>query len=59
MDNKRISIDTDALKVVLDTLLSNKYYGAGECTEIAKGKYEYSKGFRVNYRKLKRLIKSK
>lgn len=58
MNNKNIRIDTEAFKVIIDALLSNKFYGAGECTERAKGKYEYSKGLKVNFRKIKRQLKT-
>tara|TARA_R110000765_G_scaffold92093_1_gene174259 strand:+ start:118 stop:285 length:168 start_codon:yes stop_codon:yes gene_type:complete len=54
-----INMKIKAFKLVIDELLSDNYYGAGECTEMAKGKYEYSKGLKVNYRKLKRTLKSK
>jgi len=46
------------LKLIIDTLLSDNYYNAGECVEIAKGKNEYSKGLKVNYIKLKRQLKT-
>ena len=59
MNNNDTRADIGSIKNIIDTLLSNNYYGAGECTEIAKGKYEYSKGLKVNYRKVIRTLKSK
>jgi hypothetical protein len=58
MQNKNISMENKALKLVIDHLLSDKFYNAGELTERAKGKYEYSKGLKVNFRKLKRQLKT-
>ena len=55
---KYVSMENKALKLVIDHLLSDKFYGAGECTERAKGKYEYSKGLKVNFRKIKRQLKT-
>lgn len=45
------------LKFIIDTLLSDKYYNAGECIEIAKGKNEYSTSIKTNYNKIKRILK--
>lgn len=46
-----------SLKIIIDTLLSDNYYNAGECVEIAKGRNEYSTGLKTNYNKIKRLLK--
>ena len=42
------------IKNVLDALILNEYYGAGECTEIAKGKNEIVTNFAGFKRKIKR-----
>lgn len=39
---------------IIDVLRSNKFYGAGECTEIAKGKHEYITTWKDMVRKIKR-----
>ncbi len=52
-----MSIDKDAVKIVIDVLLSGKYYGAGDNVEIAKGKNEYSTSIKTNYNKIKRILK--
>ena len=44
---------------ILDTLRSNEFYGAGECTEIAKGKHEYITTWKGLKRKAKRIWKSR
>ena len=44
-------------KTIIDTLLSDNYYSAGECIEIAKGKNEYSTSIKTNYNKIKRILK--
>lgn len=45
------------LKLIIDTLLSDNYYNAGECVEIAKGRNEYSTSIKTNYNKIKRILK--
>lgn len=40
---------------ILDILRKQNFYGAGEYTEIAKGKYEYITTFKELKRKAKRL----
>lgn len=40
---------------ILNILLSNDLYGAGKCTEIAKGKYEKVTTFREAKEKIKRI----
>ena len=50
-------MEDKTLKNIIDTLISDKYYNCGEFTEIAKGKNEYSTGFKTNYNKIKRLLK--
>ena len=47
------------IKQVLDALMLNPYYGAGECTEIAKGKNEIVTNFAGFKRKIKRLWSKK
>tara|TARA_R110000787_G_scaffold273367_2_gene381058 strand:+ start:245 stop:394 length:150 start_codon:yes stop_codon:yes gene_type:complete len=44
---------------ILDVLRSGEFYGAGECTEIAKGKNEYITTFKELKRKAKRLWQSR
>lgn len=44
---------------IIRTLQSNEFYGAGEYTEIAKGKHEIVTTFKGFKRKCKRIIKSK
>ena len=44
---------------ILNTLKTNEFYGAGECTEIAKGKFEYTTTWKGFVRKLKRVLKAK
>ncbi len=44
---------------IIKTLQSGNFYGAGECTERAKGKYEMVTGWRGFKRKIKRAIKSR
>ena len=58
MENRAIRINNDSLKAVIDTLLSGDFYNAGDAVEVAKGKHEYSKGLKVNFRKLKRKLKT-
>ena len=58
MENRAIRIDNDALKIVIDTLLSGDFYNAGDAVELAKGKHEYGKGLKVNFRKFKRTLKT-
>ena len=45
------------LKTIIDTLLSDNYYNAGECIEIAKGKNEIATTFKIGFNKIKRLLK--
>ena len=58
MENRAIRINNDSLKAVIDTLLSGDFYNAGDAVEVAKGKHEYSKGLKVNFRKFKRTLKT-
>jgi len=44
---------------IIRTLQSNEFYGAGNYTEIAKGKHEYITTYKSFKRKLKRTIKAK
>ena len=44
---------------ILQVLKTNEFYGAGECTEIAKGKNEYITTWKGFKRKAKRLWLSK
>ena len=44
---------------ILNVLKTHQYYGAGKCTEIAKGKYEYTTTWKGFVRKLKRVLKAK
>lgn len=44
---------------ILEVLKSGDFYGAGECTEIAKGKYEYITTWKDLKRKVIRIWKSK
>lgn len=42
-------------KQILDTLQKDNFYGAGNCTEIAKGKHELVTDFTGFKNKVKRL----
>jgi len=42
------------IRDIIETLQKGDYYGAGEYTEIAKGKYEYITGWKGFKRKIKR-----
>tara|TARA_R110002051_G_C8623951_1_gene483794 strand:- start:636 stop:794 length:159 start_codon:yes stop_codon:yes gene_type:complete len=44
---------------ILEVLKTNEFYGAGDCTEIAKGKNEYVSTWSGFVRKLKRVLKAK
>ena len=44
---------------ILDVLRSGEFYGAGECTEIAKGKNEYITTFKGLKRKAIRVWRDK
>ena len=44
---------------IIRTLQSNEFYGAGEFTEIAKGKNEIVTNRKGAKRKIKRILKSK
>jgi len=44
---------------IIRTLQSNEFYGAGEYTEIAKGKNEIARNWKHAKRKIKRIIKAK
>jgi len=44
---------------IIDLLQKNNFYGAGENTEIAKGKNEIAKNWKDAKRKIKRIIKAK
>ena len=46
------------ITIVLDVLRDGKFYGAGELTEIAKGKHEIVKDWASIKEKIKRKIKS-
>ena len=50
-------MNNNTLKTIIDTLLSDNYYNAGECVEIAKGKYEYADKLTIGITKIKRLLK--
>ena len=45
------------LKIIIDTLLSDNYYNAGDCVEIAKGRNEIASTFKIGFNKIKRLLK--
>ena len=47
------------MKDIVDFLMSNNCYGAGDLTEIAKGKYEIVTTFREAKEKIKRVWLSK
>ena len=40
---------------IIEALQKGDYYGAGEYTEIAKGKYELDYSFETTKRKIKRI----
>ena len=44
---------------IIRTLQSNEFYGAGEFTEIAKGKNEIARNWKDAKRKIIRIIKAK
>ena len=44
---------------IIKVLQSGEFYGAGECTEIAKGKNEYVTDYRGLKRKVKRIWQSR
>jgi len=44
---------------IIRTLQSNEFYGAGEYTEIAKGKNEIARNWKHAKRKIIRIIKAK
>ena len=44
---------------IIRTLQSNEFYGAGEYTEIAKGKNEIARNWKHAKGKIKRIIKAK
>jgi len=44
---------------IIRTLQSNEFFGAGEFTEIAKGKNEIARNWKHAKRKIKRIIKAK
>jgi len=44
---------------IIKTLQAGDFYGAGEYTEIAKGKHEMVTSFRGAKRKIKRLVKNR
>jgi hypothetical protein len=54
---KRNKIEDKTLKTIVDMLISNKYYGGGECIEIVKGKNEYADALKIGFNKIKRLLK--
>jgi len=54
---KRNNIKDNTLKTIVDMLISNNYYGVGECIEIAKGKDEYADTLKIGFNKIKRLLK--
>ena len=45
------------IATILEVLKKGDYYGAGECTEIVKGKCQMTKDIKTFKRKLKRKIK--
>jgi len=45
------------IATIIEQLRVADYYGAGECTEIAKGKYRMVKDWKGFKRKLKRKIR--
>ena len=49
----------NSLKIIIDVLRSDDFYNAGECTEIAKGKYELDYSWSTFKRKFVRIIKHK
>jgi hypothetical protein len=53
----KVSTKDNTLKTIVDMLISNNYYGVGECIEIAKGKNEYADTLKVGFNKIKRLLK--
>lgn len=44
---------------IITLLQSNNFYGAGEFTEIAKGKNELTSNFRIFKRKIQRVWQSR
>ena len=54
---KRNKIKDNTLKTMVDMLISNEYYGGGECIEIVKGKNEYADTLKIGFNKIKRLLK--
>lgn len=54
---KRSNIKDNTLKTIVDMLISNNYYGVGECIDIAKGKDEYADTLKIGFNKIKRLLK--
>jgi len=44
---------------IIRTLQSNEFYGAGEYTEIAKGKNEIARDWKTAKIKIKRILKAK
>jgi hypothetical protein len=54
---KRSNIKDNTLKTIVDMLISNNYYGVGECIDIAKGKNEYADTLKIGFNKIKRLLK--
>jgi len=54
---KRNNIKDNTLKTIVDMLISNNYYGVGECIDIAKGKNEYADTLKIGFNKIKRLLK--
>tara|TARA_R100001230_G_C5592099_1_gene108051 strand:+ start:536 stop:685 length:150 start_codon:yes stop_codon:yes gene_type:complete len=44
---------------IIKILQSDNYYGAGPCTEIAKGKNQYTTNIRKAGEKIKRRIKNR
>ena len=53
----KVSTKDNTLKTIVDMLISNNYYGVGECIEIAKGKDEYADTLKIGFNKIKRLLK--
>ena len=52
-------MDNNIIVEILDVLRSNDFYGAGNYTEIAKGKHEYVTTWKGFKRKVKRILKSR
>jgi len=47
------------IKIVIDMLRSNDFFGGGHNVEVAKGKYQLTLSWNILKNKVKRVIKSK